>query len=118
MNEEFCKYNRELDIFLKDVVEYTLDIFGKKLRLDALQEIELIDIKEFSYDNTDGRACDYGGKKIIVTSRLYYKLPTHRIEELKNNIDFIMIVNTMFHEMGQPEVDKYNKVKDRKVGIS
>ena len=82
----FCKYNIELDIF------------GKKLRLDALQEIELIDIKEFSYD-TDGRACD-GGKKIIVTSRLYNKLPTYSIEELKDNIDFIMIVNTMFHEMG------------------
>lgn len=61
----FCKYNIELDIFLKDVVEYTLDIFGRKLTLDALQEIELIDIKDFSYE-TDGRDCD-GGKKIIVT---------------------------------------------------
>lgn len=94
----FCKCNIELDTFLKDVVEYTLDIFGKKLRLDALEEIELIDIQEFSYD-TDGRAYD-GGKKIIVTSRLYDKLPTYRIEELKDNIDFNMIVKTMFHEMG------------------
>ncbi|QUH18666.1 hypothetical protein [Alkaliphilus sp. B6464] len=63
-----------------------------------MQEIELIDIKEFSYD-TDGRVCD-GGKKILVTSRPYDKLPTYRIEELKDNVDFIMIVNTMFHEMG------------------
>lgn len=94
----FCKYNMELDIFLKDIVEYTLGIFGNQLKLDALQEIELIDIKDFSYV-TDGRTCD-GGKKIFVTSRLYDKLPTYRIEELKENIDFIMIVNTMFHEMG------------------
>ncbi|MBU5439816.1 hypothetical protein KQI42_17505 [Tissierella sp. MSJ-40] len=94
----FCKYNIELDIFLKNVVEYTLDIYSKKLTLDALQEIELVDIKEISY-NTDGRTCDEG-KKILVTSRLYDKLPTYRIEELKDNVDFIMIVSTMFHEMG------------------
>ncbi len=94
----FCKHSIELDAFLKNVVEYTLDIFGEKLILEALQEIELVDIKEFSY-NTDGRACD-GGKKIIVTSRLYDRLPTYKIEELKGNVDFTMIVNTMFHEMG------------------
>lgn len=94
----FCKYDLELDIFLKDMVEYTLNIFGEKLVLDALQAIELVDIKDFSY-NTDGRTYD-GGKKIIVTSRLYEKLPTLKIEELKGNVDFNMIVNTMFHEMG------------------
>lgn len=88
----------ELDVFLKDVVEYTLGIFGEQLTLDALQEIELMDIKNFSYD-TDGRTGN-GGKKIFVNSRLYDKLPIYRIEELKENVDFIMIVNTMFHEMG------------------
>lgn len=29
----FCKYNMELDTFLKDVIEYTLDIFGGNLHL-------------------------------------------------------------------------------------
>lgn len=94
----FCKYNVQLDIFLKDIVEYTLGILGEQLTLDALQEIELVDIKNFLYD-TDGKTCD-GGKKIIVTSRLYDKLPIYRIKELKENVNFIMIVNTMFHEMG------------------
>lgn len=94
----FCKYNTSLDIFLKDVVKYTLDIFREKLTLDALEEIELIDIKDFSY-TTDGRTQD-GGKKIVVTSRLYDNLPSYKIEELKDHIDFNMIVNTMFHEKG------------------
>ncbi len=58
----------------------------------------MVYIKGFSY-NTDGRTHD-GGKKIIVTSRLYDDLPTYKIEGLKDNIDLNMIVNTMFHEMG------------------
>lgn len=94
----FCKYDPELDVFLKDVVEYTLDIFGEKLVINTLQSIELVDIKDFSY-NTDVKICDEG-KKIIVTSRLYEKLPTLKLEELAGNADFKMIVNTMFHEMG------------------
>lgn len=94
----FCGHNPELDVFLKEAVNYTLNLYGKNLRLDALQEIELWDRKEIEYD-TDGKTL-FSGTKIIITSRLYEKLPSLNIAELQDNEDFLQIVNTLFHEMG------------------
>lgn len=42
-----CQYNKELEYFLEEVVEYTLSKYGQELNLVKLQEIELKDISEF-----------------------------------------------------------------------
>lgn len=93
-----CEYDKELDIFLKEVVKYTIDLYGHALCLDSLQIIELRNINEFGYD-TDGKTLEHG-TVIWVTSRLYEKLPSYNIKEIEDNTDFIMLVNTLFHEMG------------------
>lgn len=94
----FCQYSLQLDNFLKSIVEYVFAVLGNGLHLDKLEEIELVNAKEFSYD-TDGRTID-GGKRIILTSRLYTQLPIYNISELMNNEKFKLIVNTLYHEMG------------------
>ena len=94
----FCKYSDILDKFLNEVVQYTLNLYSEELDISEVEEIELMSINEFNYD-TDGRTYDEG-RKILVTSRLYDKLPHLDISRLEDNEEFKMIVNTMFHEMG------------------
>ncbi len=94
----FCRYSLQLDSFFKNVVKYVFAIWGNGLCLDNLEEIELIDAKTFSYD-TDGQTVP-GGKKIILTSRLYDKISVYDIQQLNNNENFKLIVNTLYHEMG------------------
>lgn len=96
--EIICEFNEELESFLKEVVKYTIGIYDNELRLDSLQRIELRDIKEFGYE-TDGKTLE-NGTIIWVTSRLYEKLPSYNIKEIEEDTGFIMIVNTLFHEMG------------------
>ena len=93
-----CQYNKELECFLRSVVEYTLCKYGQELNLNNLQQIELIDISEFELQK-DGTTYE-NGTKIIVTSRLSDMLPCFSIEQLENNSNFKMIVNTLYHEMG------------------
>ncbi len=94
----FCKYNKEFDSFLKKTVRYTIDRYGQYLDVTDIEEIELQDIKDFSYE-TDGKTYD-GGRKILVTSRLYELIPSFDIRKIKNDRNFKMIINTQFHEMG------------------
>lgn len=96
--EVFCKYNKEFDSFLKKTVKYTIDRYGQYLDVTDIEEIELLDIKEFLYE-TDGKTYD-GGRKILVTSRLYESLPSFDIKKIKNDINFKELINTQFHEMG------------------
>lgn len=77
---------------------YVFAIWRSGLYLDNLEEIELVDTKTFSYD-TDGRTVP-GGKKIILTLRLYAKIPVYDIQQLNNDENFKLIVNTLYHEMG------------------
>ena len=74
-----CQYNKELECFLRSVVEYTLCKYGQELNLNNLQQIELIDISEFELQK-DGTTYE-NGTKIIVTSRLYDMLPCFSIEQ-------------------------------------
>lgn len=94
----FCKYNKEFDSFLKKTVKYTIDRYGQYLDVTDIEEIELRDIKNFPYE-TDGKTYD-GGRKILVTSRLYELLPSFDIRKIKNDGNFKMLINTQFHEMG------------------
>ena len=94
----FCKYNKEFDNFLKKSVKYTIDRYGQYLDVTDVEEIELQDIKAFSYE-TDGKTYD-GGRKILVTSRLYELLPSFDIRKIRNDKNFKMLINTQFHEMG------------------
>ena len=117
-----CKYDSELDNFLKKVVHYTLRKYGNNLNLSRLETIELRDIKQFKIE-TDGRSFD--GTTIILTSRLYEDLPSHDIRKLRNNKDFRMIVNTLYHEMGHisdwteyPTIYKYgSEMNDTRKGL-
>lgn len=93
-----CQYNNELENFLGEVVEYTLNKYGQELNLVNLQEIELSDISEFDLKK-DGTTYE-NGTKIMVTSRLYDMLPCLSVAKLENNSNFKMIVNTLYHEMG------------------
>ena len=92
----FCQYNPQLDCFLKGLVEYVLDSYGNQLLLDDLEEIELI--KDLP-GSSDGRVIE-GGKKIVLSSRLFSLLPTYEVSELLENINYRLIVNTLYHEMG------------------
>ena len=92
----FCQYNPQLDNFLHEIVEYVLDLYGKQLLLDNLEEIEL---KENRVNSSDGRIED-SGKKIILFSRLFSDLPTYTVSELVENENFKLIANTLYHEMG------------------
>lgn len=94
----FCKYNKEFDSFLKKTVKYTIERYGQYLDVTDIEEIELQNIKDFSYE-TDGKTYD-GGRKILVTSRLYELLPSFDIRKIKNDRNFKMLINTQFHEMG------------------
>lgn len=93
-----CQYNKELEHFLENVVEYTLRKYGQELNLANLQEIKLMNISEFDLQK-DGTTYE-NGTKIIVTSRLYDMLPCFSVEKLEDNSNFKMIVNTLYHEMG------------------
>lgn len=94
----FCKYNKEFDSFLKKTVKYTIDRYGQYLDVTSIEEIELQDIKNFSYE-TDGKTYDEG-RKILLTSRLYELLPSFDIRKIKNDTNFKMLIDTQFHEMG------------------
>lgn len=117
-----CRYNKELDRFLKKVVRYTLNKYGQGLNLSRLEVIELKDISEFEL-MTDGRCMDE--TSIVVTSRLYDVLPSYDIRKLKKNKDFKMIVNTLHHELGHisdwtsyPSIYKYgSEMDDAKKGL-
>lgn len=92
----FCQYNPQLDNFLKALVEYVLDSYGRQLLLDDLEEIEL---KESLPGSSDGRIED-GGKRIILSSRLFSPLPTYTVSDLFENENYKLIANTLYHEMG------------------
>ena len=92
----FCQYNPQLDNFLHELVEYVLDLYGKQLLLDDLEEIEL---KEGLTGSSDGRVKD-GGKKIVLSSRLFSLLPTYKVSELLENETYRHIANILYHEMG------------------
>ena len=92
----FCQYNSQLDTFLKALVEYVLDLYGKQLLLDDLEEIEL---KESLPGSSDGRVED-GGKRIILSSRLFSLLPTYTVSYILENENYKLIANTLYHEMG------------------
>ena len=113
----FCKYDDALDLFLKKVIKYILNLYGDSLDISEVQEIQLVNIKESRYDS-DGRTYS-GGKKIILTSRLYDSLPSYDIKKLERNEIFKLIVNTIFHEMGHATDWKlfpnmYNAVEEKK----
>lgn len=93
----FCLYNNEFHEFLDKVVKQVLAIYGSKLNITSLEEIELVDKNEFSYP-TDGKMIN--SKKIVVTSRLYELLPSFDIDNLEDNNDYKLIINTLYHEMG------------------
>lgn len=92
----FCQYNPHLDNFLKELVEYVLDSYGRQLLLDDLEEIEL---RASLPGSSDGRVIN-DGKKIILSSRLFSLLPTYEISELLENENYRLIANTLYHEMG------------------
>jgi len=93
----YCSYNQELHKFLNKVVRLILDKYGSRVNLDTLEEIELVDKKDLSYE-TDGKVLSKS--KIIVTSRLYELLPSYEIDTLKNNQNYLMLRKTLYHEMG------------------
>lgn len=92
----FCQYNSQLDTFLKALVEYVLDLYGKQLLLDDLEEIEL---GASLSGSSDGRVIN-NGKKIVLSPRLFSLLPTYEISELLENENYRLIANTLYHEMG------------------
>lgn len=93
-----CKYDTDLERFLIDVVQYTLNLYAVELNLSRLRLIELKHISEFEIPK-DGSTCE-NGTIIIVTSRLYDMLPNYDIEKLEDSVEFQNIVNTLYHEMG------------------
>ena len=95
--EIVCKYNKDLEIFLKQVVQYVIDNYGDNLKLNKLKIIELVKKEEFAY-STDGKTCD-DGTKIIVTSRLYELLPTLNLQQLQGDENLEALINTLYHEM-------------------
>lgn len=104
-----CQYDKRLENFLKDVVDYTLCKYGQELNLDNLQQIELMNISEF--DLLKDGSTEEHGTKIILTSRLYDMLPSFSVENLESNPNFKMIVNTLYHEMGHvTDWKKYPKL--------
>lgn len=95
----YCSYDKDYDVFLKEVTNLVLDKYGSQLNLDTLEEIELIDNKSFSDEyETDGKVLSKS--KFIVTSRLYELLPTLEIDKLNSNDDYKMLRKTLYHEMG------------------
>lgn len=112
----FCSYNKEFHIFLNEVVELILNKYAFELNIDTLEEIELVNKKEYGYE-TDGRVIDC--HKIIVTSRLYELLPSLDLEKLDGNKDYASLKQTLYHEMGHindmvlmPELYKCGFCKD------
>lgn len=93
----YCSYNHDYHIFLNEVAELVLKQYGSDLNISTLREIELVNKDEFAYE-TDGKAVD--NSKIIVTSRLYERLPTLSINCLIDNNDYKLIRQTIYHEMG------------------
>ena len=41
MIEAYCKYDKEMDLLVKDVVKYTLNKYGKQLNISTLKEVEV-----------------------------------------------------------------------------
>ena len=92
-----CKYDEQLNLFLGNIVQYTLRKYAFKLDISSLREVELINVGELPIQ-TDGRVID--DSKIILTSRLFDLLPNYEIERLYRNKNFKQIVCTLYHEMG------------------
>ena len=93
----YCLYNEGFDQFLKEVVQLILSKYGFQLNIESLKEIELVNKNTYSYE-TDGKVIN--NSKIIVTSRLYELLPILDIKALEDNINFTILKQTLFHEMG------------------
>lgn len=93
-----CKYDKKYERFLGEVFQYVLENYARKLSLERLELIELVDKSKFNIP-IDGRTCD-GGTKVIVTSRLYELLPSLEIQVLFDNQNFKTLVNTLYHELG------------------
>ena len=47
MIEAYCKYDKEMDLLVKDVVKYTLNKYGKQLNISTLKEVEVRNVQEF-----------------------------------------------------------------------
>lgn len=97
MIEAYCKYDKEMDLLVKDVVKYTLNKYGKQLNISTLKEVEVRNVQEFECP-IDGRVVDK--TKIVLTSRSFELLPSYEIKRLYKNKNFRQIVCTLFHEMG------------------
>lgn len=97
MIEAYCKYDKEMDLLVKDVVKYTLNKYGKQLNISTLKEVEVRNVQEFECP-IDGRVVDK--TKIVLTSRSFELLPSYEIKRLYKNKNFRQIVYTLFHEMG------------------
>ena len=46
MIEAYCKYDKEMDLLVKDVVKYTLNKYGKQLNISTLKEVEVRKVQE------------------------------------------------------------------------
>lgn len=95
-----CVYNSDYEKFLKEVVEYTINRFNHCLDITRLEEIELVNYRERAYC-AEGKTID-NGHKIVLLSDKIERLPVYDVSSLLecNNVDFLSIVNTLFHEMG------------------
>ena len=103
-----CKYDEQLNLFLGNIVQYTLRKYAFKLDISSLREVELINVGELPIQ-TDGRVID--DSKIILTSRLFDLLPNYEIERLYRNKNFKQIVCTLYHEMGHiNDMKLYHKI--------
>ena len=78
MIEAYCKYDKEMDLLVKDVVKYTLNKYGKQLNISTLKEVEVRNVQEFECP-IDGRVVDK--TKIVLTSRLFELLPSYELAE-------------------------------------
>lgn len=93
----YCDYDQELDSFLKEIVNQLLKKYGTELNLSTLKEIELVAKEKLLY-GSDGKVLS--NRKIVVGSRLYELLPSLNIGELKDNNNYKMLRQTLYHEMG------------------
>ena len=93
----YCSYNKQFHNFLNDVVKLMLDTYASELKIDTLEEIELVNKNQYKIA-TDGRIIS--NSRIVVTSRLYERLPILDIDKLEGNEYYKNIKQTLYHEMG------------------
>lgn len=89
-----CKFNKNYEVFLRNVYEYIIVNFAQDFYLSSLTKIEIVDSLPGS---SDGRMVD--ANNILLSKRLYGLLSTFDIEALKGNDDFNSIVGTLYHEL-------------------